>query len=95
MLSKMRVLTEADLKALELYCVTYSRWRAATEKLSNDALTYKTPNDYEQQSIWLTIENRMFDNMRKILAEFGMTPASRSRIAAVGEDNKKSGFSEL
>ena len=95
MLSKNRILTEADLKGLELYVVTYSRWREAAEMLNREDIVYKTPNGYDQQSIWLTIENRQFDNMRKILAEFGMTPASRSRIAAVADEQKKTGFSDL
>ncbi len=95
MLSKNRILTEADIPALQMYVVEYSTWKEAVENLNRDDIIYETDNKYKQQSIWLTIRNRSFDNLRKMLQEFGMTPASRSRIAAVGEDKQKSSFAAL
>ena len=36
---------------------------------------------YIQQSPWLTISNKQLELMVKYMAEFGLTPAQRSRLA--------------
>lgn len=38
-----------------------------------------------QQSPWLSVANRQMELMGRYMAEIGLTPASRSRIAAYAE----------
>ena len=41
----------------------------------------KTPAGYVQPSPWLTISSKQLEVMAKFMAELGLTPSSRSRLA--------------
>jgi P27 family predicted phage terminase small subunit len=83
MLHRLGLLTEMDTTALALYCQTYSRWVEAEKKLASFGLLIKTSGDLPQQSPYLSIANKTFNQMRAMLVEFGMTPSSRSRLAVL------------
>ena len=76
------VLTIVDRAALAAYCAAWSRWVAAEKQIQKDGEIVQTPNGYPMQSPWLAISNRAWGHMTKALAEFGMTPSSRCRVAA-------------
>ena len=51
----------------------------------------RSPNNFPVQSPYLTVAIRALEQMRSLLSEFGMSPASRTRVAATpplddGED---------
>lgn len=68
---------------LAAYCKAYVRWVEAEEKLKETPLLIKTPSGYVQQSPWLNVANKQMELMGRYMAEIGLTPASRSRIAVV------------
>jgi hypothetical protein len=39
-----------------------------------------TPNGYPQPSPWLSVANKSLEQMRGFASEFGLTPATRSRV---------------
>jgi P27 family predicted phage terminase small subunit len=80
-LVSMGVITVVDRAVLAAYCQAYGRWVEAEEKLKETPLLIKTPSGYVQQSPWLGIANRQMELMGRYMAEIGLTPASRSRIA--------------
>ena len=82
-LTAARVMTELDVDALTLYCHAYSLWRHATEKVREEGMVVPTANGYPRQSPYVLIANRCYDQMFRLLAEFGMTPSSRTRVAVV------------
>ncbi len=82
-LHEMGVLTIVDRAGLAAYCQAYGRWVEAEEKLRETPPLVKTPSGYVQQSPWLTVANKQLELMGRYMAEFGMTPASRSRVAAM------------
>ena len=43
----------------------------------------KTPNGFEQPPPWLSIRNKALEQLRGFAAEFGMPPATRSRLEAL------------
>ena len=45
----------------------------------------KTPSDYVQQSPWLSVANKQLEIMGRYMTELGMTPAARTRVAALNE----------
>jgi P27 family predicted phage terminase small subunit len=75
------VITIVDRAVLAAYCQAYGRWVEAEQKLKETPLLFKTPSGYVQQSPWLNIANRQMELMGRYMAEIGLTPASRSRIA--------------
>jgi P27 family predicted phage terminase small subunit len=81
-LSRMRVLTEADGIVLSTLCQTYSRLIAAQEALSKSSLLVKTGSGYVQQSPLIGIISNCTAQLVTLCREFGLSPASRTRIAA-------------
>lgn len=77
----MGVISIVDRAVLAAYCQAYGRWVEAEQKLKETPLLFKTPSGYVQQSPWLNVANRQMELMGRYMAEIGLTPASRSRIA--------------
>ena len=84
-LFRMGVLTTVDRAALAAYCQCYGRWAEAEEKLQTTPMLLKTSTGYVQQSPWLSIANKQLELMGRYMAELGLTPASRSRVAAYAD----------
>jgi P27 family predicted phage terminase small subunit len=80
-LNKIGLLTMIDRAALAAYCQSYGRWVEAERKLTETPPLLKTPAGYVQVSPWLTIANKERELMARYMAELGLTPSSRSRLA--------------
>lgn len=87
-LVSMGVITIVDRAVLAAYCQAYGRWVEAEQKLKEAPLLFKTPSGYVQQSPWLNIANRQMELIGRYMAEIGLTPASRSRIAIANSANE-------
>jgi P27 family predicted phage terminase small subunit len=81
-LAALRLVTEIDAPALAALCQAYARWAEAEEKIRQFGPVITSPSGYLIQSPYLAIANRSLEQMMRILVEFGMTPSSRSRVAA-------------
>ena len=75
------VLTLADRAALAAYCQAYGRWAEAETKLAETPALLKTPSGYVQQSPWLSVANKQMELMGRFMAELGLTPVARARLA--------------
>ena len=80
------ILTEVDMAAFATYCQAYARWKAAEEFVSQHGSVVKTKSGYLQAVPQVSIAQTYLKIMNKIAEQFGLTPASRSRIIA-GETN--------
>jgi P27 family predicted phage terminase small subunit len=80
---RMGVLTTVDRAALAAYCQSWGRWVEAEEKLKSTPMLLKTATGYVQQSPWLSIANKQLELMGRYMSELGITPAARSRVAAL------------
>ena len=80
-LSALRILTNLDRAALAAYCGAYAMWAEATEAIQKFGTMVKSPSGFPQQSPYVAVANRQAEIMIRIAAEFGFTPASRSRIS--------------
>lgn len=81
-LASLRLLTNLDRATLAAYCGAYALWAEATEAIQKYGTMVKSPSGYPIQSPYVAIANRQAEIMMRIAAEFGFTPASRSRISA-------------
>jgi P27 family predicted phage terminase small subunit len=97
MLYALRLLSEADIAALAVYCQAWATFKRATEALEvmskGDPLTkgllIKTTNGNAIQNPLLGIANKAAADMVRFAAEFGMTPSARARInAPKGEETQ-------
>lgn len=80
-LAALRIITSLDRAALAAYCGAYALWAESTEAIQKYGAMVKSPTGYPIQSPYVSIANRQAEIMMRIAAEFGFTPASRSRIA--------------
>ncbi|QJF51099.1 phage terminase small subunit P27 family [Roseobacter ponti] len=80
-LNQIGLLTQIDRTVLAGYCQSYGRWVEAEKKLQETPTLLKTPAGYIQTSPWLTISNKQMELMVKYMAELGLTPSSRTRLA--------------
>jgi P27 family predicted phage terminase small subunit len=79
-LMAMKVLTEADYIALGNLCQAYSTLIDAQKHLNKSGILFKTPSGYIQQNPLLGIIGAQTRIVNDLLREFGLTPASRTRI---------------
>lgn len=81
MLNEIGLLTQIDRTVLAAYCQAYARWVEAERKLAETPPLLKTPAGYVQVSPWITISNKQVELMTRLMAELGLTPSARSRLA--------------
>ena len=82
LLLELGVVSDLDRSALAGYCQAWGRWVEAEEALRQYGVVVKSPSGYPMQSPFLAVANKALEQMRAFLIEFGMTPASRSRVHA-------------
>jgi P27 family predicted phage terminase small subunit len=75
-LSRARLLSEADRHALAMLCDDYSTIRNSMDG------TDEAASEYKRVVSSLANADKARDRYRRMLLEFGMTPSSRSRIKA-------------
>lgn len=95
-LHRLGILTKIDISTLEAYCQSYAKWKEAELFLMKHGMTTlrvkkdRDGNVLSEQSApypEVYIANNALDQMRKLAAEFGMTPASRTRIQVADDDD--------
>ena len=84
-LHRMGVLTVVDGEALASFCQTYVRWRKAEEFLDQHGQVYPLRDEKGnvrcmQQFPQVAIARSLLLILKSFYQEFGMTPASRTRI---------------
>jgi P27 family predicted phage terminase small subunit len=97
------LLTVIDISALAAYCQAYGRWLTAERAIANmaerdlvtGALMIKTTNGNAIQNPLVGTSNTAARDMVRYASEFGLTPASRARIALGTVAPQKSKFDGL
>jgi P27 family predicted phage terminase small subunit len=74
------ILARIDRSALAAYCQSWARFIEAEEKIAETSLVIKTKSGNIVENPYYSISKRERELMHKFLIEFGMTPASRSRL---------------
>ena len=86
-MERIGILTEVDMAAFAGYCQAYARWKEAEEFISQHGTIVRTPSGYWQQVPQVSIAQTYLKMMQKFAEQFGLTPASRSRIVAESTGN--------
>lgn len=97
-LKRLGLITQLDRTELAMYCQAYGRMvkyeRIIAETDQGELYTTKSGNTLTSPAMWVV--NKSMEQCHKFLAEFGMTPASRSRIkVALPSGKQKNDFSEF
>jgi len=76
-LLRLGLLTHADRSALAAYCAAYSQWVQTQNQIAEKG--------FSKSRMLLSQSRQSMTLMLRFLSEFGLTPASRSRIHVTGE----------
>ncbi len=95
-LARIGLMTELDDMALAMLCQAWQEYLDNTEQVKKSGILVKSPNGFPVLNPYLIAANQAIKKVRALLAEFGMTPGSRSRIhAAAGADEGDDEWSKL
>lgn len=79
----VQVLSVGDLDALAAYCSHFQIWLDAKAKVAQAGAVILNPKtQWFEISPYLKVADDASTQMRRFMVEFGMTPASRSRVSA-------------
>ena len=87
----MQVLTKADRMALEMLCDAYAQYRDAQEFVRENGMTYETSTEagtMHRAFPQVAIASDAYKRIRSMMTEFGLTPASRGKVSAQGEQKE-------
>jgi len=76
-------------------CDSYGRYVLACQKCDTEGMTIKTDTGYLMQSPWVSIRNKMFDQLFKAAACFGLTPADIAGVRATEKPLEDAGKSKF
>jgi P27 family predicted phage terminase small subunit len=79
-LAGMRVMNEACVDAVVLYCRNWIEAKNAHEKVLANGLVIRSPNDYPIVNPFLSIRRKAEDRCMRIMQEFGLTPSAMTRV---------------
>ena len=92
-LYSLGLLSNVDRAALAAYCEAWADFVESSKlcrtEAGQDRKVVKTNNGNFIENPYYTIKKRSMEIMHKFLTEFGMTPASRTRIGAVPKEDVK------
>jgi P27 family predicted phage terminase small subunit len=75
------LLTSVDRAALAGYCASWSRWVAADLQVQKYGAVIRSPkSNYPVPNPFVSVGNTALSHVLKFATEFGLTPASRSRL---------------
>jgi P27 family predicted phage terminase small subunit len=95
-LARIGLMTELDDMALSMLCQAWQEYLEATEQVRKSGILVKSPNGFPVLNPYLTVANQALKKVRALLAEFGMTPGSRSRInAGIADDDADNEWAKL
>ena len=83
----MRVLTAADGAQLTDLCIALTTLSKAQQQLDKSGLLIKTPQGFVQANPLLKIVAVQTEIIGRIAREFGLSPASRTRIQAQADNS--------
>jgi len=84
----LKLLTDVDRAALAAYCQAWARWVQAEKEMATEdfRMITLTEKGYPVLTPWFSVADKAMKQMKVFLAEFGMTPSSRSRVQVTPEE---------
>ena len=81
-LFKLGLVSKIDFSLIVMHCESWAIYLEAKRKRIESGLIIRTAQGNAIENPFLSVEKRMIDIMRSIAIEFGMSPASRTKIDA-------------
>ena len=75
------LLTDADMSAFRAMCHSFQRMCEAEDQIRIMGMVVMTPSKYPVQSPFIAIANKARAECMALWAQFGMTPAARTKVS--------------
>ncbi len=99
MLDRMRVLSVSDRIGLEMLSAVYAEWRAAHDVIEKGSATQTitTPAGDRKEIAHPAVAQRSdaFRRLHSLVSEFGLTPASRTKLRSTDKPEARDPLEEL
>ena len=92
-LYKLGLLTEIDYDAFRSLCMMFAKYREAEDAATLGVVT--TKSGYIQQNPMINVAIKYFEKYHRLMVDFGMTPAARSKIDATPGGGESTPIEEL
>lgn len=93
------MLTNVDVNALALYCDAYANYVECTKLIQEEGLmveyTNKAAETNKVPHPLMTKQKALFEQMKSLSNDFGLTPAARAKIAINKEPEKQKSEEEI
>ena len=90
--------TSVDMQSFSMFCVAADRWVEAERKITDMGMMIETLCDNGVTTYrvnpYMATANKSWDQMKKMLSEFGLTPAERTRMVAAKPGVNKSSLAD-
>lgn len=94
-LEQCGLLGAVDTAAFSAHCDAVGRFEEVTRQLKSlDSMLDSTPQGYLVQSVLFQIRNKLWDQVMRSSQEFGLSPAGRSKVRGVAQQQLPLGGSE-
>lgn len=91
LLDSMGVLTHADQGALVLLCEAFADWFECVDVVRREGIVYETPTAagsiVKRAHPAVAMRNDAHRRIQSLLIEFGLTPAARSKVQRIDDDD--------
>lgn len=94
-LVKSRSLASHELSTVESYCIAVARIRETEAFIQKNGLTYVSPTGEQKRAPQTTIHKESIEAARRLAAEIGITPASRSKNKGGATDTEDDEFAGM
>lgn len=88
-LTKLGILKPEDRDAFAAYCIAVQNLKKATQLIEEEGLVTETAAGNPKTNPAVSLQAQAMNTIRQFASEFGLTPASESNVAVVGEAKKK------
>lgn len=83
---------DIDHALLEIYCVTFARWRRAEAEVVRTGPVVKSPNGFPQKNPWLTVSEAAAKAITSLSDRLGLSPSSRTKLSVNDAPAEPSGI---
>ena len=98
-LERLKLLTQIDSAMLIGYCTQWGVYVKASRQLARQGLTFKSKNkqgaSYQGIRPQFSIAQRALEQCRMLAAEFGLTPAARTKLKVEASEKPKNVFNRF
>lgn len=94
-LSTMGIMSSDCREQMIAYCTAYSGYMKCRRLIAKDGMTIKSLREGSKRNPVMTDLHKFLEQMNRLRPEFGLTPASRSKLVSMKPDEEENPMDHL